>query len=128
MNLIWRLRGFDMDFDHYRMTLNLVARACVLSAPFSTAVAANSAEVWIFDRYLTYRPKAYPVIANGTDTERSRSDVQRRAEVGLLLGIVWHPPGPAMVGHVDPKKRTKTVFPRTQPLARMSRVYRRQKH
>lgn len=108
--LVWSSRCSDMDFDRYRPALKLVVRACALLSRFPVAVAANSAAGRDFFRRLGYRPKAFPVIANGVETQRFRPDAAARAEVRRMLGIEEDAPVLALVGRVDPMKDHDTFF------------------
>lgn len=108
--LIWSLRCSQMAFESYRPTLKWVIKGCALLSRFPAAVAANSTAGRDYYRALGYRPKAFPVIANGIDTEKFCPDISARTRIRKALAIAENAPLLAMVARIDPMKDHKTFF------------------
>jgi glycosyltransferase involved in cell wall biosynthesis len=102
--LYWGIRSSDMDQSHYRRALAWTIRACAKRSARPDAVVANSFAGRDVHRGLGYRPRAFPVIPNGIDTQRFRPDAPARARMRAQLGLADDKPLVIHVARVDPMK------------------------
>jgi glycosyltransferase involved in cell wall biosynthesis len=102
--LYWGVRCSDMDQSQYRQGLRMAIAACARRSARPDAVVANSFAGREAHLGLGYTPRAFPVIANGIDTNRFRPDDDMRAIVRSELGLNATAVAAIHVARVDPMK------------------------
>lgn len=107
--LYWGVRCSDMDGRRYGGAFRLVRAACARLSHLPMAVVANSDAGRAWHRGLGYRPRRFPVIRNGIDTDRFRPDPDARAALRRELGIDAATPLLVHVARVDPMKHHATL-------------------
>lgn len=108
--LMWGVRCSNMDVDRYGRGFRLVLAACARLSSVPAVVVANSEAGRDHHRALGYRPRRFPVILNGIDTDRFRPDDSARHTVRAELGIDQAAPFLIHVARVDPMKDHATLI------------------
>ena len=108
--LYWGIRCADMDLSQYGLALRLAVKACARRSGQPDAVVANSYAGREAHSRLGYRPRAFPVIPNGIDTERYRSDPAARTTVRAELGLSDETHVVIHAARVDPMKDHATLL------------------
>lgn len=117
--LFWGVRCSNMDTASYPRRLRLVIAACARLSRLPDAVTANSVAGKEHHRRLGYRPRRFPVIANGIDTERFRPDPEARRVVRGELGLADDRVTLVHPARLDPMKDHPTLL---AALARLPQV------
>jgi glycosyltransferase involved in cell wall biosynthesis len=108
--LYWGVRCSDLDLSRYGVLLRWAVGACAQRAGRPDAVVANSFAGRVAHRKLGYVPRAFPVIANGIDTERFRPDARLGAATRRALDVTDEQTLVIHVARVDPMKDHATFL------------------
>jgi glycosyltransferase involved in cell wall biosynthesis len=100
----WGVRASDLDLSHYSFALRWTVKACARRSARPDAVVANSLAGREVHRSWRYRPRAFPVIPNGIDTDLFRPDPAARARIRAELKIPDDATVAIHAARVDPMK------------------------
>jgi glycosyltransferase involved in cell wall biosynthesis len=102
--LYWGIRSSDMDHNQYRRALAWTIEQCAKRSARPDAVVANSVAGRLMHQTMGYRPRSFPLIPNGIDTQRFRPDPVARSRIRASIGIADDKPLILHVARVDPMK------------------------
>jgi glycosyltransferase involved in cell wall biosynthesis len=107
--IYWGVRSSNLKLSRYRPWLRCAIAACAFWSDRPDAVVANSFAGREVHIALGYKPRAFPVIPNGIDSQRFRPNEAARTKLRAALGVqdrivVLH------VGRLDPMKDHATLL------------------